>query len=129
MICVSESEMKIITDILRSYISNGEVRAFGSRYKWTSKDYSDLDIAIVQYDKKSMPIMKLAEIKEAFEDSELPYRVDVLDYWGISSEFQAIIDTGYEVIYKDEVPITTASTNIVQKSGYQNETFCAVRTR
>jgi len=102
MICVSESEMKIITDILRSHISHGEARAFGSRYKRVFKYYSDLDIAVVQYDKKSMPIMKLAEIREAFEDSELPYRVDVLDYWGISSEFQAIIDAGYEVIYKDE---------------------------
>jgi len=102
MICVSEYEMKIITDILRSHISNGEVRAFGSRYKWTSKDYSDLDIAVVQYDKKSMPIMKLATIREAFEESELPYRVDVLDYWGISNEFRAVIDEGYEVIYKDD---------------------------
>jgi len=46
--------------------------------------------------------MKLAEIRKAFEESELPYRVDVLDYFGISSEFQAIIDDGYEVIYRDE---------------------------
>jgi predicted nucleotidyltransferase len=102
MICVSESEMKIISDILRSHISNGEVRAFGSRYKWTSKDYSDLDLAVAQYDKKSMPVMKLAEIREAFEESELPYRVDVLDYWRISNEFREVIDNGYEVIYKDE---------------------------
>jgi hypothetical protein len=49
-----------------------------------------------------MPIMKLAEIREAFEESELPYRVDVLDYFGISNEFRAVIDKGYEVIYKDD---------------------------
>ena len=103
MICVSESDMKIITEILRSHISNGEVRAFGSRYKWTSKDYSDLNIAVAHYDKKSMPIMKLAEIREEFGESELPYKVDVLDYWGISSEFQAVIDEGYEVIYRDDL--------------------------
>jgi type I restriction enzyme S subunit len=97
MICVSESELEIILDILRKYVPDCEVRAFGSRYKWTSKEYSDLDIAIVG--KEKMPPRLLGGIRDAFEESDLPYRVDVLDWLALTPEFQAIIEQGYEVIY------------------------------
>jgi predicted nucleotidyltransferase len=101
MIAVAENEMKIIIQILQKYITDGEVRAFGSRYKHTAKPYSDLDIAIIKHNQKEMTIAELAQIKEAFEESILPYRVDVLDYWGIHDEFRAIIDSGYEVLHSE----------------------------
>jgi len=48
MICVSDFELKIIIDIIKKLAPDCDVLAFGSRYKWTSKDYSDLDLAFVQ---------------------------------------------------------------------------------
>jgi predicted nucleotidyltransferase len=99
MIQVSDSEMTIIVDIVQRYLPNSEVRAFGSRYRGTAKAYSDLDIAILNYDKTELSIVELARIREAFEESTLPYRVDILDYYGISDEFKAIIDNGYEVVH------------------------------
>ncbi|GHU60726.1 hypothetical protein FACS189445_0860 [Spirochaetia bacterium] len=97
MICVSESDYKIIKDIIARYAANCEVRAFGSRYKWTSNDYSDLDLAFAG-DKK-LTLAETGKIRDAFEESDLPFRVDVLDLSAISKEFQAIINQGYEVIY------------------------------
>jgi type I restriction enzyme S subunit len=97
MICVSESELEIILDILRTYIPDGEARVFGSRYKWTPKEYSDLDIAIVG--KEKMGFRLLGDMRNAFEESTLPYRVDVLDWFALTPEFQAIIEQGYEMIY------------------------------
>ncbi|GHT85614.1 restriction endonuclease [Spirochaetia bacterium] len=97
MICVSESDYKIIKDIIARYAANCEVRAFGSRYKWTSNDYSDLDLAFAG-DKK-LTLAEIGKIRDAFEESDLPFRVDVLDISAISKEFQAIINQGYEVIY------------------------------
>jgi predicted nucleotidyltransferase len=103
MINASERELDIIINILKKYVYDGEVRAFGSRHKQTAKNYSDLDVAIVKYDGMPLPVMELASIKEAFEESELPYRVDILDYWRISGGFRNIIDKSCEIIYSHKI--------------------------
>ncbi|MDR0632205.1 MAG: restriction endonuclease subunit S [Holosporaceae bacterium] len=101
MICVSEFELAIILDILRKHTPDYEVRAFGSRYKWTSKEYSDLDIAIVG--KQKMDFSLLGDIRDSFEESDLPFRVDVLDWHSLTPEFQAVIEQGCEVIYNPKM--------------------------
>ncbi len=99
MIDIREDHLKIVLDILNKYVPSCEVRVFGSRYKWTAKDYSDLDIAIVG--KEILNWKLIADIKEAFQESELPYRVDVLDWHSISPEFRKVIETsGFEVLKK-----------------------------
>ncbi len=100
MIGVSDGEMDTIVETLRNCDFDGEVRAFGSRYNGGATSYSDLDLAIVTVDKKPLSMMEMAKVREAFDESELPYRVDVLDYWGIGSEFRDMIDGGYEVIFR-----------------------------
>jgi type I restriction enzyme S subunit len=52
----------------------------------------------------------LGELSNAFEESELPFRMDVLDWHSLSKEFQAVIERRYEVIYapgKDKAPLAT----------------------
>jgi predicted nucleotidyltransferase len=97
MICVSENELDIILDIIKTYASDCEVWVFGSRYKWTAKDYSDLDLVLVG--KEKLGINPIGELREAFEESDLPYRVDILDWNSISENFKNIINKGYEIIY------------------------------
>jgi len=96
MINITDSELKIILEKLEKYVPDCEVRAFGSRYKWTAKKYSDIDIAIVGKEKLDWKL--IFDIKEEFQESELPFRVDVLDWNAITLEFQKIIEAGYEVI-------------------------------
>lgn len=98
MIAVSEEQFVIIKDILNQFVPNCEVRAFGSRYKWTNKEFSDLDLAIVGEEKLDWRLVE--GIKEAFQESDLPFRVDVLDWHKVSNEFREVIDEGYEVIHK-----------------------------
>ncbi len=105
MIDVSDDEMSIIVATLRQCALGGEVWAFGSRYEGSacsndSTHYSDLDLAIVTADKNTLSMMELAKVREAFDESELPYRVNILDYWGIHSEFRAVIDGGHAVIFR-----------------------------
>ena len=97
MINVSEIQLKIIIDIIKKYVPHCEVRAYGSRYKWTSNLYSDLDLSIVGEDK--LDWIMLEDIEEAFQESNLPFRVDILDWNAISPEFKKVIEQGYEVIY------------------------------
>jgi predicted nucleotidyltransferase len=96
MIDVSPAHLQIILDILKTHAPDCEVRAFGSRFKWTAKNYSDLDLVIVGQEK--LPFKNLAALQTAFEESDLPYRVDVLDWHAISPEFQKVIEQGYEAI-------------------------------
>jgi type I restriction enzyme S subunit len=100
MICVSPLELSLIQSILKKHAPDCEARAFGSRYKWTANDYSDLDIALAGG--KKLTLKKLCAVKDAFEESTLPFRVDVLDWNAVSAEFREIISNGYEVIYAPE---------------------------
>ena len=61
-----------------------------------SRKSSDLDLAVVGPEKLERDVFH--RLKEAFEESELPIQVDVLDWHAISPEFQAVISKGYEVI-------------------------------
>ena len=96
MIGVTAREMQIILDVIRQNAADCNVLAFGSRYKGSTNESSDLDLVFDGGEK--LGFMRLQAIKEAFWESDLPYRVDVLDYHAISPEFRAIIDEGHERI-------------------------------
>lgn len=100
MIDIIAEQLDIIREILQRYVSDCEVRAFGSRCKGTAKNYSDLDLTIVG--KTKLDWRLLEAIKESFSESCLPFRVDVLDWHTISIEFRKVIEEGYEVIWKAE---------------------------
>lgn len=86
---VTPSEWHLIEDILRRHLASTRVLAFGSRATGKPKPYSDLDLAIVS--EKPVPIDTLARLSEAFSESDLPWKVDVLDYSMTDESFQRII--------------------------------------
>ena len=88
--------LETVEHILAKHVPECDVRAFGSRATWTSKDYSDLDLAIVGA--RRMDWRTLGRLKEAFEESSLPMRVDVLDWHTISQSFQEVIEQDYVVV-------------------------------
>jgi len=96
MIAVSDSELKIIKGILQANVPDCKVKAFGSRINSTFKQNSDLDLAIVGNSR--LGFSKMGELKLSFEESDLPFRVDVLDYNSISQNFRNIIDNNFEII-------------------------------
>jgi len=98
MINVSRKHLETIKRILAEYVGDCEVRAFGSRVLKTAKDHSDLDVAVVAGNKIKRRAKML--LREAFEESDLPFRVDVIDYNAVSDEFRAIIDANYEILQK-----------------------------
>lgn len=98
MIDVSPSDLAIIKKILQKHVPSAEVRAFGSRVVGKVKKHSDLDLAVVAQDSLPSPVLSL--LKSDFEDSDLPFRVDILDWHTISEKFRALILRKYEVIQK-----------------------------
>ena len=57
---------------------------------WTAKDYSDLDLTIIGSEPFSR--RRLRQLKEAFEESDLPIRVDVVDWHVLSDGFKEEIE-------------------------------------
>ena len=98
MIDLSPDLKKQVTSILEQYVPNAEVWAFGSRVNGTARDHSDLDLVVI--DEQKIPQKKYYQLQEAFQESELPIRVDVLDWHRITPEFQQNIRKQYEVINK-----------------------------
>jgi len=96
MIDADPEYVKIIKNILEEQVPEFEVRAFGSRVDGKAKRYSDLDLVLVG--KQKISIRKLRQLEDAFQESDLPFRVDVIDWNRISDEFKNVIEKGYEVI-------------------------------
>lgn len=82
---------KIVHDIIARHLPGGvSMRVFGSRAKWTAKPHSDLDLAVKG--KEPLPRALLSDVAEAFSESDLPFRVDVVDWHSVAPSFQAVID-------------------------------------
>lgn len=96
MINITNEQKEIILQILNSYVPDSRVLAFGSRVRGDFKKYSDLDLAIIGNNK--MSINQWGELIEAFQESELPFRVDILDWRAISEEFRVEIVKSCEVL-------------------------------
>lgn len=85
-----------VCHILETHLPEYPVWAFGSRVKRTAKPYSDLDLAIIT--RQPLSLTQMATIKEAFDESDLSIRVDIVD-WAMTSEtFRKIIDQNKIVI-------------------------------
>jgi type I restriction enzyme, S subunit len=96
MIDIREDLLKTVKDILAAYIPECEVRVFGSRVNWTAKSTSDLDLVVVS--KEKINWKKMAGLKAAFEESKIPFRVDVLDWNAIPENFKENIGKKFEVV-------------------------------
>lgn len=64
--------------------------AFGSRTSPESKSYSDLDLVIMG--DEPVGLGTLALIRNAFAESDLPFRVDIIQWCRTSPEFKRTIE-------------------------------------
>lgn len=96
MIDLTESQLKLVQSILAEQLPRIPVWVFGSRIKGTAKTYSDLDLALLT--DKPLSIRQLRKLEEAFIDSSLPFKVDLIDWASCSESFKQIISSGYEIL-------------------------------
>ncbi|MBF0187900.1 MAG: nucleotidyltransferase domain-containing protein [Magnetococcales bacterium] len=95
---IQSDHLNLIREILQRHIPDREVWAFGSRVRGTANDASDLDLCI----RGDGPLAfdQLGRLRDAFSLSDLPFRVDVLDWWAISESFKNLIEDKHEVLQK-----------------------------
>jgi predicted nucleotidyltransferase len=69
----------LVLNILRANLPKStKVWVFGSRATGRARRYSDLDLAIDPG--RPLTLDEIAGLSEAFSDSELPYKVDLIDW-------------------------------------------------
>lgn len=85
-----------VVRILHEKVPHLEVWAFGSRVKGHVKPYSDLDLALMT--EQPLSLDQLATITDAFATSDLPIRVDVVDWASTSEAFRKLIANGKVVV-------------------------------
>lgn len=73
---LTERDMETINHILIRFPEVKEVQLFGSRAKGSNKSGSDIDLAIVNTGVSEKTIRNL---KSEFDDSSLPYKVDIVN--------------------------------------------------
>lgn len=83
-------DWEIVRDILARHVPQYEVWAFGSRTKGTAKEYSDLDLVVITDQPMSLTLS--AAISDDFSESDLPIKVDVVDWATTSETFRRIIE-------------------------------------
>ncbi len=76
--------------ILARHAPEARAWAFGSRTVGRAKRFSDLDVALQAENGLSMET--LARLRDAFSESDLPIKVDVVDWDTLDPEFRAAIE-------------------------------------
>ena len=97
------------------HLPDAEIWGIGSRVEGTAKPYSDLDLVVVMNGK--MPFDRYLSIRNAFEESELSFRVDVMDYHRLNPSFQKKVADHHVVLFspKSEPEIDERIVGLPQK--------------
>lgn len=82
--------------ILQTHVPQHEVWAFGLRLKGVARTYSDLDQAVIT--QHPLPLGVLGALQDAFAESDLPWRVDVVEWACTSPVFRDINQQGKVVL-------------------------------
>ena len=100
LIDIHPDHWAIVSSILHKHVPQYEVWAFGSRAAWKAKRFSDLDLVIITDSPLSLNIS--AGLNDDFSESDLPWKVDVLDWATTSESFRKIIERNKVVVHKIE---------------------------
>ena len=93
---IRPDHLKIVEEILEKHLPDREVWAFGSRVNGTAKETSDLDLVVIG--ENSLDFQTLGALRDDFSESNLPYKVDLVDWAKIGETFR-------EIIRKDKIRI------------------------
>ena len=87
---LSPEHLRMVREVLAHWLPDAQVLAFGSRVTGAARKFSDLDPAIVS----STPLdwRLLGKVRDAFEDSDLPICVDVVDWSQADAGFKAMVE-------------------------------------
>lgn len=87
---VLEKTEKQIKNIIFQFLNPRKYRVFifGSRATGKAREFSDYDIGILNKKKKPIPSEEKIFIEEALEESDIPSKVEIIDFSIVSDKFK-----------------------------------------
>ncbi len=100
---IRPADLETVRRILREHVPDLEVHAFGSRVGWNARETSDLDLALMT--DEPLSIDRTAGLRSAFTESDLPFRVDIVDWATASEEFRQRILADHVVFRRQTMEV------------------------
>jgi len=97
---ISRNHYEMVCSLLGKFVPDAEVWAYGSRVNGDGHEASDLDLVVRNLFDPGLENSHLFDLKDAFVESNLPIRVDVMDWARIPVDFQNEIEKSYVVLQK-----------------------------
>jgi predicted nucleotidyltransferase len=89
--------------MLRALVPHAEVWAYGSRVTGDGHEASDLDLVLRNPQNLPEETTALYDLKEAFIESNLPIRVDIMDWARVPVSFHREIERAHVVVQEGRI--------------------------
>ena len=99
---LTPDQHRLVRELIERHLPDTDVWAYGSRVKWTSRPESDLDLVVFSGPDQSIHV---SDLRVAFAESDLPFRVDVLIWDGLPESFKKEIDHEH-LLLTDQLSVT-----------------------
>ncbi len=86
---LSERCKEELLRLVRRHVADAEIRVFGSRVHGPAKPFADLDLVLMG--EAEIAVERLAALALDLEESDLPMKVDVLDWSRLDASFRGVI--------------------------------------
>lgn len=100
-IILPPDQLQLVLSLTQQHLSGVEVWAYGSRVRGNPRRYSDLDLVAFA---GPMQSSQANDLREAFEESDLPIRVDLFLWDEIPESFRNQIRKEYAVLQRAGQP-------------------------
>ena len=90
--------LALLRKLLHQHLPQAEVWAYGSRVTGDGHEASDLDLVVRRPADLKQETPQLGEMREAFVESNLPIRVEVVDWARVPARFHREIEQAYVVV-------------------------------
>lgn len=132
IIDVEPRHLKMVQSVFAHNLPFKKVWAYGSRVKWTARKTSDLDCVVF-----GATDMEIYKAQEAFDESDIPFEVQLLNWETIPDDFKENIKKEYFVMRKEsywgekkigDYPVQIIDgdrgANYPKKEEFSDEGFC-----
>ena len=92
---ITAAQHKTLLALLERYLPDAAAWVYGSRVKWTSRPQSDLDLVVFAAPEQER---RVSDLREAFEESSLPFRVDLFVWDDVPEQFRKQIEAEHVVL-------------------------------
>lgn len=90
-VALSAAQARCVRQLIDAVLPGARVAVFGSRATGRARPYSDLDLLVLEPPQLSGS--QRADLRDAFEASDLPFKVDVVEASGLTGQMaQRVLD-------------------------------------